>query len=293
MINNFQRSNYFLMLASGAMLIGFAPIFVKWSELSPSAILFYRMILTLPFLFLLNFYLNKKISFQVKDKKTIFYSAIASIAFTFDLVLWHYAMDITSVSNATIIVNSAPILIAVLSYIFFKEKPAKGFTASFVITYIGIIGLIIFSNNYINGKILGDILSLFAAFGYATYLLIISKLGKETALNIIFYTTLFCSIFAIIPMLLESGNKLPSSSFEWQNLFLLAFLCQFGGQFLITYGIAKISASSGSIGLLMQPLTATILASFIFSEILNANQILFIFITLFGIYLARISLSKN
>jgi len=293
MINNFQRSNYFLMLASGAMLIGFAPIFVKWSELSPSAILFYRMILTLPFLFLLNFYLNKKISFQVKDKKTIFYSAIASIAFTFDLILWHYAMDITSVSNATIIVNSAPILIAVLSYIFFKEKPAKGFTASFVITYIGIIGLIIFSNNYINGKILGDILCLFAAFGYATYLLIISKLGKETALNIIFYTTLFCSIFAIIPMLLESGNKLPSSSFEWQNLFLLAFLCQFGGQFLITYGIAKISASSGSIGLLMQPLTATILASFIFSEILNANQILFIFITLFGIYLARISLSKN
>ena len=293
MINNFQRSNYFLMLASGAMLIGFAPIFVKWSELSPSAILFYRMILTLPFLFLLNFYLNKKISFQVKDKKTIFYSAIASIAFTFDLVLWHYAMDITSVSNATIIVNSAPILIAVLSYIFFKEKPAKGFTASFVITYIGIIGLIVFSNNYINGKILGDILCLFAAFGYATYLLIISKLGKETALNIIFYTTLFCSIFAIIPMLLESGNKLPSSSFEWQNLFLLAFLCQFGGQFLITYGITKISASSGSIGLLMQPLTATILASFIFSEILNANQILFIFITLFGIYLARISLSKN
>ena len=61
---------------------------------------------------------------------------------------------------------------------------------------------------------------------------------------------------------------------------MLAFLCQFGGQFLITYGIANISASSGSIGLLMQPLTATILASFIFSEILNTNQILFVLITL-------------
>ncbi len=293
MINNFQRSNYFLMLATGAMLIGFAPIFVKWSELSPSSIMFYRMVFTLPFLFILNFYLNKKISFSLKNKKTIFYSAIASMAFTFDLVLWHYAMDITSVSNATIIVNSAPILIAILSYIFFKEKPSKGFSSSFFITYIGIIGLIIFSNNYLNGKILGDILCLFAALGYAVYLLIISKLGKETALNIIFYTTLFCSIFALIPMLLESGNKFPTTSFEWKNLFLLAFLCQFGGQFLITYGIANISASSGSIGLLMQPLTATILASFIFSEILNTNQILFVLITLFGIYRARISLSKN
>ena len=293
MINNFQRSNYFLMLATGAMLIGFAPIFVKWSELSPSSIMFYRMVFTLPFLFILNFYLNKKISFSLKNKKTIFYSAIASMAFTFDLVLWHYAMDITSVSNATIIVNSAPILIAILSYIFFKEKPSKGFASSFFITYIGIIGLIIFSNNYLNGKILGDILCLFAALGYAVYLLIISKLGKETALSIIFYTTLFCSIFALIPMLLESGNKFPTTSFEWKNLFLLAFLCQFGGQFLITYGIANISASSGSIGLLMQPLTATILASFIFSEILNTNQILFVLITLFGIYRARISLSKN
>ena len=293
MINNFQRSNYFLMLATGAMLIGFAPIFVKWSELSPSSIMFYRMVFTLPFLFILNFYLNKKISFSLKNKKTMFYSAIASMAFTFDLVLWHYAMDITSVSNATIIVNSAPILIAILSYIFFKEKPSKGFTSSFFITYIGIIGLIIFSNNYLNGKILGDILCLFAALGYAVYLLIISKLGKETALNIIFYTTLFCSIFALIPMLLESGNKFPTTSFEWKNLFLLAFLCQFGGQFLITYGIANISASSGSIGLLMQPLTATILASFIFSEILNTNQILFVLITLFGIYRARISLSKK
>ena len=293
MINNFQRSNYFLMLATGAMLIGFAPIFVKWSELSPSSIMFYRMVFTLPFLFILNFYLNKKISFSLKNKKTIFYSAIASMAFTFDLVLWHYAMDITSVSNATIIVNSAPILIAILSYIFFKEKPSKGFTSSFFITYIGIIGLIIFSNNYLNGKILGDILCLFAALGYAVYLLIISKLGKETALNIIFYTTLFCSIFALIPMFLESGNKFPATSFEWKNLFLLAFLCQFGGQFLITYGIANISASSGSIGLLMQPLTATILASFIFLEILNTNQILFVLITLFGIYRARISLSKN
>ena len=64
MINNFQRSNYFLMLATGAMLIGFAPIFVKWSELSPSSIMFYRMVFTLPFLFILNFYLNKKISFR-------------------------------------------------------------------------------------------------------------------------------------------------------------------------------------------------------------------------------------
>jgi drug/metabolite transporter (DMT)-like permease len=42
----------------------------------------------------------------------------------------------------------------------------------------------------------------------------------------------------------------------------------------------------------MQPLTAALLAAIIFSEILNIMQIIFVFITLIGIYLARLSIVK-
>jgi drug/metabolite transporter (DMT)-like permease len=277
------------------MLIGFAPIFVKWSMLSSSAIAFYRMFFAIPFLFIFNYTVNKRFSFKVNNKSTILYTAFASLAFTTDLTLWHFSMTITSVSNATIIVNSAPIFVAILSFIIFKEKLSKGFLLSFLITYIGIIGLIYFSNNYSNGKFLGDLLCLVAAFFYGVYLLIIAKLGKEKSLNIIFYTTFFCCIFSIIPMIIEGGNIFPASSFEWINLILLAFLCQFGGQYFITHAIGKISASSGSIGLLMQPITATILAVIIFTdqEKLNAIQVIFVLVAMFGIYLARINLSNR
>ena len=61
MIKNLQGTNYFLMLATGGMLIGFAPIFVKWSYLSPSAISFWRMFLAIPFLVAFNFLINNKI----------------------------------------------------------------------------------------------------------------------------------------------------------------------------------------------------------------------------------------
>ena len=222
MKTNFQRTNYFLILALGATLIGFAPIFVKWSSLTPTAISFYRMFLAIPFLFILNFSLNKTFKFSVNNKKTIFYSALASLAFTTDLTLWHFSMNITSVANATIIVNSAPIFVAIIAYIVFSEKPSKGFASSFLITYIGIIGLVYFSSNYINGKILGDILCLVAALFYGIYLLVISRLGSEDSLNIIFYTTLFCCLFSAIPMLIQGGNFIPSSSIEWINLFSLA-----------------------------------------------------------------------
>ena len=293
MQSNFQRTNYFILLAFGAMLIGFAPIFVKWSMLSSSAIAFYRMFLAIPFLFILNYAVNRRLSFKVNNKSTILYAAFASLAFTTDLTLWHFSMTITSVSNATIIVNSAPIFVAILSFILFKEKLSTGFVFSFVITYSGIIGLIYFSNNYANGKLLGDLLCLVAAFFYGVYLLIISKLGKENSLNIIFYTTFFCCIFSIIPMIVEGGDIFPASNFEWLNLILLAVLCQFGGQYFITHAIGKISASSGSIGLLMQPITATLLAAFIFNEILNTIQVVFVFVAMFGIYLARINLSNK
>ena len=224
MKTNFHRTNYFLILALGATLIGFAPIFVKWSSLTPTAISFYRMFLAIPFLFILNFCLNKTFKFSVNNKKTIFYSALASLAFTTDLTLWHFSMNITSVANATIIVNSAPIFVAIIAYIVFSEKPSKGFASSFLITYIGIIGLVYFSSNYINGKILGDILCLVAALFYGIYLLVISRLGSENSLNIIFYTTLFCCLFSAIPMLIQGGNFIPSSSIEWINLFSLAIL---------------------------------------------------------------------
>ncbi len=292
MQKNFQRTNYFILLAFGAMLIGFAPIFVKWSMLSSSAIAFYRMSLTIPFLFILNYVINKSFSFKVYNKKTILYAAFASLAFTTDLTLWHFSMTITSVSNATIIVNSAPIFVAILSFIIFKEKLSRGFLLSFLITYIGIIGLVYFSNNYINGKYLGDILCLIAAFFYGVYLLIIAKLGKEKSINIIFYTTFFCCIFSIVPMIIEGGDILPASSFEWVNLLLLAVLCQLGGQYFITHAIGKISASNGSIGLLMQPITATILAAILFNEVLNTIQVIFVMVAMIGIYLARINLSN-
>ena len=293
MLFNIHRANYFLLLALGATLIGFAPIFVKWSDLSPSWILFYRMLLTLTFLVLLNLFINKRFSFKVRNKSTIIYTAIASAGFTIDLILWHWSMGITSVSNATIIINSAPIFVAFLTFLIFKQRLEKNFLISFLITYAGIVGLIFFSNNYANGKVIGDLMCLLAAFFYAIYLLVISRLGKESSLTIIFYTTFFCCLFSLPFAFIESGLSMPSTKFEWTNLLLLALLCQFGGQFLITYGISNISASDGSIGLLLQPLTATILAAYIFNELINTSQLVFIFIALFGIYLARLNITKK
>ena len=281
--------NFFILLL-GAGLIGLAPLFVRWSELTPSWILFYRMFLALPFLAILNFYYNKAEAFKLRNSKNLLLSVVAALAFASDMSAWHWSIQFTSIANSTIIVNTAPIYVVILGVLIFKESISPRFIISFALTYVGVFGLIYFSSPKVEGALFGDFLALMAAFLYATYLLIISRLGKESSINIIFYTTLFTCLFSLIPALIESKIFLPGSMHEVYNLLAMAILCQAGGQFFITFSLPKITASFGSIGLLMQPIVATIFGAIIFMEYLNFTQLSFVGLALLGIYFARLEI---
>ena len=290
MSSQLKSAQNFFILCLGASLIGLAPVFVRWSELSPSWSLFYRMFLALPFLALMNLYFNRSAAFKLKNRKHLLLVLVASLAFAGDMSSWHWSLEFTSVANATIFVNTASIYMMIFAVIIFKESVSRRFMLSFVLTFIGVIGLIYFSNTKTEGALIGDGIALVAAFLYAAYLLIISRLGEESSINIIFYTTLFTGIFGLIFALFESKDFLPNSSFQFYNLLAMAILCQVGGQFFITHSLPKIKASFGSIGLLMQPIVATIFGALVFYEYLNFIQLSFVILALVGIYFARLEI---
>ena len=290
MSSQLKSAQNFFILCLGASLIGLAPVFVRWSELSPSWSLFYRMFLALPFLALMNLYFNRSAAFKLKSRKHLLLVLVASLAFAGDMSSWHWSLEFTSVANATIFVNTASIYMMIFAILIFKESVSRRSMLSFVLTFIGVIGLIYFSNIKTEAALIGDGIALVAAFLYAAYLLIISRLGEESSINIIFYTTLFTGIFGLIFALFESKDFLPNSSFQFYNLLAMAILCQVGGQFFITHSLPKIKASFGSIGLLMQPIVATIFGAIIFYEYLNFIQLSFVILALVGIYFARLEI---
>ena len=290
MSSQLKSAQNFFILCLGASLIGLAPVFVRWSELSPSWSLFYRMFLALPFLALMNLYFNRSAAFKLKSRKHLLLVLVASLAFAGDMSSWHWSLEFTSVANATIFVNTASIYMMIFAILIFKESVSRRSMLSFVLTFIGVIGLIYFSNIKTEAALIGDGIALVAAFLYAAYLLIISRLGEESSINIIFYTTLFTGIFGLIFALFESKDFLPNSSFQFYNLLAMAILCQVGGQFFITHSLPKIKASFGSIGLLMQPIVATIFGAIVFYEYLNFIQLSFVILALVGIYFARLEI---
>ncbi|MDA9595531.1 DMT family transporter, partial [SAR86 cluster bacterium] len=77
--------------------------------------------------------------------------------------------------------------------------------------------------------------------------------------------------------------------FGWLNFLGQAIFVQILGQGLVIYGLSKIRPQLSSLLLLFQPITATILGAYFFSETLLIGQLIGVIILLLGIYLAGLS----
>ena len=286
--------NPFVALFMGGFFIGLAAIFFRLSEMSPSWAVFYRMLFALPLVIILCLYIpSKTSSFKLKRRQSYLISFIAALAFTLDLTGWHWGLNLTTISNATIIVNTAPIWVALYGILFLKESWRPFFLVPVILTYFGITGLVTSFEGFSLSANLGDVISFIASLLYALYLICLSRLGGEHPFKIIFYTTFFCCLISLPLALYESPNFLPESGTQLFYLVCLGAISQFLGQSLITFGMPRIKLSLGSIGLLMQPITATIFGAWIFSEYLTLLQILFAGIALWGIYLVRVVAAKE
>ena len=92
----------------------------------------------------------------------------------------------------------------------------------------------------------------------------------------------------LVPVTLISGESFVAPTlFGWAVLAGLALISQAGGQSMIAYAFAHLPAAFGSVGLLLQPVLAAIIAWFLFDESLSFLQLSGGLVVIVGIYFAR------
>lgn len=92
----------------------------------------------------------------------------------------------------------------------------------------------------------------------------------------------------LLSIALLSGEQIvPLSRQGWHPLIGLALISQVAGQSLIAYALAHLPAAFSSVGLLLQPVMATIFAWLILSEAVSFFQALGGGLVLIGIVIAR------
>lgn len=284
------QQNALLALLGGALAIACAPIFVRWSQVGPGATAFWRLTLALPFLWSW-FYLEKR---QVTSPGRLSsfgdyrLFALAGLFFSGDLGFWHWSIKFTTVANATLLVNYAPIFVALGEWLIFGRRVSRGFVIGMGIAMLGTFFLVGASLEFSATRLFGDALGLMAAIFYAGYILTVKYLREKSSTVTIMAFSSLVSAMVLLPVSVWAGEDLlPSNVMGWMILAGLALISQVGGQGLIAYALAQLSAAFSSVALLAQPVMAAVFAWLLLDEALGIWQVCGGVLALWGIMLTR------
>ena len=264
---------------------------MRLSDVNPLASAFWRMALAAPVLWGWAFTTQKR---DVGSGKVIAFSNVliwCGLFFAGDMAVWHLSLHFTTVSNATLLSNFAPIFIALWLWIAYRMRFQRLFLIGMTIALLGAILLVGTGSagpSTGENKLLGDGLGLFSAVFYGGYQLVIKEARERySTARLMAWSTTITGLFLLPLALWSPGAFWPMSLLAWWPLLALALIAQIGGKTVIAYASAHLSASLSSVSLLIQPLTATIAAWMLFHEVIGPLQIGGGVLLLWGIYLAK------
>ena len=280
-----RKTLAFAALLLGAAAIAFAPIFVRLSDTGPSASAFWRVALaTLPLWIWMRLSPRAESAAPRQCKPLV----IAGLCFAGDLGAWHLSIMYTTVANATLEANFAPIFVTLGAWLLFRQRVSRQFLVALAVT-LGGAGLLIGPNFALGGgALLGDALGVLTAIFYAGYMLAIKSASERTGTAGIMAVSTGVAALALLPYALLSADVfLPQSASGWLVLIGLALIPHIAGQSLIAYGFAHLPVAFSSVSLLLQPVLAAIYAWALLGEAVGPVQMLGGLVVLAGIYMAR------
>ena len=274
-------------LLAGAAAIGASALFVKVSETGPVATAFWRVALALPFFWTWSLIQQRgshAATFTAERRLMI----AAGLFFAGDLAVWHWSIVLTSVANATLLANLAPIFVTLTVWLLFGKRPAAMFLAGLAAAIAG-VSVLIGGDFHAGGRaMLGDVLGVVTAMFYAAYQLAVTRLRSRAATSGIMAWSGLVTAVVLLPVALASGEQiLPHTMTGWAKLAGLALISQVAGQSLIAYAMAHLPATFSSVGLLAQPVIAAILAWVLLGEALGSLEIAGGIVVLIGITIAH------
>ena len=276
-------------LLCGAAAIGSSALFVKVSETGPVSTGFWRVLLALPLLWAWAAYEGRRRP-HASSRANLRLMLLAGFFFAGDLAVWHWSILLTSVANATLLANCAPIFVTLSAWILYRRRPRPLFLTGLALGIVGMVLLLGGDFAHAGRALVGDVLGLVTAVFYAGYQLTVTRLRAAASTASIMAVSGTVTALILLPIAIGSGERfLPVSGHGWMLLIGLALISQVAGQSLIAYAMAHLPGTFASVGLLLQPLIAATLAWLILGETLTALAIGGAVLILIGIRMAHVA----
>ena len=280
-----------LALLGGACAIAFAPVFVRLTGTGPAAAGFWRLGLALPGLTLIALSGRPDGGRRLPAPSRV--TALAGLFFALDLGFWHYGIKLTTVANATILANLAPVFVTAGAWLFLGERPGRRFLAGLGLALLGVWAIASAGNAAPGAQpVLGDALSVATALWYAVYMLVVRRARDgRSASEIMLWSSAVGAPLLLGAALVLHERILPAGAAGWAACLGLAVV-HVTGQGAIAWALGRLPAALASVVILIQPVLAAILGWAVFAEPMGVLQIAGGALALTGVVLAQLGAAR-
>lgn len=282
-----------LVLGIGLIAVSFASIFIKLCDAPSLVIAAYR--LAIASLFYLIFTRARMgpiwAGFTKSHIKVAF---ISGIFLTIHFATWITSLKYTSVASSVVLVQSAPIFVALGSFIFLRERPSFLMLLGILIALLGSVFISAHDFSLDRNSLIGNLLAVGGAIGAAGYLLAGRKLRAE--IDIFRYVTTVYSITAIFLVIIAAASGASFVGYRPMTYLLfiaIAFIPQVIGHTTINWALKYFTATAVAVIILGEPIGASILALAILGEKIGLVKIIGAVIILSGVILAIVSENRG
>jgi drug/metabolite transporter (DMT)-like permease len=274
-----------LLLVVGVTAVSFSAVLVREADAPSFAVAFYRCAMASVILVPLGL-LRHRDEYR-RLSRTQWRLAVASgVVLAAHFATWISSLSFTTVAASAVLVQTLPLWVAAFGR-FVGERPTRRTLTGMGIAVVGTA--IIAGGGFHGGSraILGDLLALAGAIFAAIYVLLGRTLRQE--LSLVTYSSIVYGAAACVLglVMLVSGTAFfgyPSET--WLMFVLITAGPQFLGHTTFNYLLGHVRASIVAVGLLAEPVGATILAWIILGEPPGAATVIGGAVVLIGVYVA-------
>jgi drug/metabolite transporter (DMT)-like permease len=276
----------YLALGVGIFSLSFSAMFVRWANAPGPVTAFYRLFFSI-FLLLPFFLTRTKTNPSIKSRSVIF-PLLAGVFTACDLGLWTTSLSYTTASNATLLGNTAPLWVALGTWLILKQKLTPAFWRGLSITLLG-AALIMGTDFILHPRFgVGDAMAVFTGVFYGGYFLFTER--SRSYFDPVSHTWLVgigasISLFIVNTVLQYPMTGYPAQS--WLVFLATAIVSQLIGYMSLAYALGYLPASVVAPTVVLQPIVTTLLAIPLLGEIPTIWQGIGGAIALVGIYIVN------
>jgi len=291
MLNNKSLLAY-LALGVGIFSLSFSAMFVRWANAPGPVTAFYRLFISI--FLLLPFFLPRIRTRPALKTGSIVFPLLAGVFTACDLALWTASLSYTTAANATLLGNTAPLWVALGTWLILKQKLTPTFWRGLAITLLG-AALIMGTDFVLHPRFsIGDAMAVFTGFFYGGYFLFTER--SRTRFDPVSHIWLVgvgasLSLFVVNTLLRNPLTGYPPQT--WLVFLSTAVVSQLIGYMSLAYALGHLPASVVSPTMVLQPIVTTLLAIPLLGEIPSIWQGIGGAIALVGIYVVNQSHNRR